>query len=116
MKHIFSCLVITLLFWSNLFAANLNARINKKNMIISLSSLPKTIDPIKLALAEHFLILQCVSQTLVKVNENGYLEGDLAKSWSISNDGKTYEFKLYQDVKTHTGKKNYCARRTIFFC
>lgn len=31
------------------------------------------------------------------------VKGDLAKSWSISPDGLTYEFKLHENVKFHDG-------------
>lgn len=42
---------------------------------------------------------------LVKVDPERYpaVQGDLAKSWTISPDGKTYEFKLNENVKFHNG-------------
>lgn len=43
--------------------------------------------------------------TLVKFNTQKYPEimGDVAKSWAVSPDGKTYTFKLVQPIKFHDG-------------
>jgi len=39
--------------------------------------------------------------TLVKLDSNLSIEGDLAHSWTVSEDGLTYSFKLRQDVLFH---------------
>lgn len=39
--------------------------------------------------------------TLVKLNENLGIEGDISKKWSISEDGLTYTFELRDDVFFH---------------
>ena len=39
-------------------------------------------------------IARLTSAGLTKMNENGQIVGDLAESWEIKDDGKTYEFKL----------------------
>lgn len=43
--------------------------------------------------------------TLLKFDGANYpkLIGDLAKSWTVSPDGLTYTFKLYENVKFHDG-------------
>jgi peptide/nickel transport system substrate-binding protein len=43
--------------------------------------------------------------TLLKVDLDKYPEvkGDLAKSWTISDDGKTYTFEIHPNVKFHDG-------------
>lgn len=56
-------------------------------------------------------------EPLVSYQENGKLEPALAESWTISDDGKTYTFKLRQGVKFSDGtdfnagivKKNFDA-------
>lgn len=43
--------------------------------------------------------------SLLKVDPNHFpdVKGDLARSWTVSPDGLTYEFKLYANVKFHDG-------------
>lgn len=41
---------------------------------------------------------------LVQLNDSLQVEPDIAKSWTISDDGKTYEFNLRNDVKFHKHK------------
>ncbi len=38
---------------------------------------------------------------LVQLNDSLHIKPDIAKSWAISEDGKTYEFILRNDVKFH---------------
>ena len=57
---------------------------------------------------DTFAVLHMVApfySTLLKVNLDKYpeVEGDLAKSWTISDDGKTYTFELYPNVKFSDG-------------
>ena len=49
------------------------------------------------------LLLGNVYQTLVSQNPDGELVGCLAKSWTISDDGKTYDFQLEPNVTFSDG-------------
>lgn len=51
------------------------------------------------------VILSKVSRGLVSVDSNYLPKPDLAKSWEIKNDGKTYVFHLNTDVKFSDGTK-----------
>lgn len=44
-----------------------------------------------------------VYQGLTRLDENGQVQPDLAESWTVSDDGKTYTFKLHSGVKFHDG-------------
>jgi peptide/nickel transport system substrate-binding protein len=51
--------------------------------------------------------LSPVYNTLVMFDPHGYpkVVGDLAKSWTVSDDGLTYTFTLHQGVKFHDGSE-----------
>ncbi|NJO33250.1 MAG: ABC transporter substrate-binding protein [Rhodospirillales bacterium] len=58
--------------------------------------------------SQTFALLHPVSPMfsyLVKYDssQNGKIVGDLAKGWTVSDDGLTYTFKLHQGVKFHDG-------------
>lgn len=61
---------------------------------IGLTNLPKTLDVGDIWHYQHFLIVQSLTQTLLKVDGSGDIVGDLAKKWEISPDGKKYTFYL----------------------
>ncbi|GAA5228949.1 ABC transporter substrate-binding protein [Paeniglutamicibacter antarcticus] len=44
-----------------------------------------------------------VYEGLVQINQDGELEPLLAESWTVSDDRKTYDFKLHPDVKYSNG-------------
>ncbi len=48
-------------------------------------------------------VLNNIYDPLVYVKPDGSLEPALAESWSVSEDGKVYTFKIRQDVKFHDG-------------
>ncbi|MFA5681026.1 MAG: ABC transporter substrate-binding protein, partial [Hydrogenophaga sp.] len=41
--------------------------------------------------------------TLLQLEDDGTIKGDLARSWKISSDGLSYEFKLHPGIKFHDG-------------
>ena len=74
-------------------------------MTIAMPSLPKALDPTQLRLANHFLLLQCFCQTLVRTNEQGDMVSDAAESWTFSDQARTVTFKLKPDLKFPDGSK-----------
>ena len=50
-----------------------------------------------------FWILYAMHDALVKPMPGNHLTPSLAESWTVSADGKTYEFKLREGVKFHNG-------------
>ncbi len=66
---------------------------------------PLTLDPaVSGEMTSHEYILQLFSG-LVSLDDNLEPAPDIAKSWKVSDDGKTYTFYLRQDVKFHDGRK-----------
>ncbi|WP_237458409.1 ABC transporter substrate-binding protein [Pontibacillus yanchengensis] len=62
------------------------------------------LDPSKVTDGESIYVTQQIYDTLVQYKQEGTeVEPSLAKKWTISDDGKTYTFKLREDVKFHDG-------------
>src|SRR5499426_2699088 len=50
-----------------------------------------------------FWILYAIHDALVKPMPGNHLTPSLAESWTVSQDQKTYEFKLREGLKFHNG-------------
>ena len=62
------------------------------------------LDPTASAAAAIDEILYAnVFEGLTRIGANGEVLPDLAESWTVSDDGKTYTFKLHTGVKFHDG-------------
>ncbi len=65
---------------------------------------PKSLDPHAVTAVNDFRILVNLYDGLVRYKDGTLeVEPSLAESWTISDDGKTYTFKLRDDVKFHDG-------------
>ncbi len=62
-----------------------------------------TLDPAQINQVLQFQISSNVLSGLTHINAKLIAEGDLAESWEVSDDGKTYTFKLRQGVTFHNG-------------
>lgn len=60
-----------------------------------------SLDPAFARTQENIRAVNQLFNGLVQLNENLEIEASLAKSWSISEDGKLYTFKLRNDVLFH---------------
>lgn len=83
---------------------SLFAAVPKDVLIVGQIAEPKSLDPSTVTAVNDFRILINMYDGLVRYKD-GTLEVEpaLAKSWKISNDGKTYTFHLREDVKFHDG-------------
>lgn len=71
---------------------------------IGMQQEPTTLDPTSDATAAiDAIITHNVMESLTISTETGTIEPDLAESWTVSDDGLTYTFKLAQGVKFHDG-------------
>jgi ABC-type transport system substrate-binding protein len=75
-------------------------RIYKK----SVYSLPLTFDPVKMNDTSSLLVSNLLFDGLVKFSPTLEIEGALAKSWTVSNDGKKIVFKLREGIEFHDGR------------
>lgn len=70
---------------------------------------PLTLDPaISSEMSSHVYVMQIFSG-LVKFDSQLRPTGDIAESWEISPDGKTYTFNLRKDVKFQDGRQATAA-------
>ncbi|TYR80917.1 nickel ABC transporter, nickel/metallophore periplasmic binding protein [Priestia megaterium] len=84
-----------------------NSEINKNDHDTITISWPRDIgelDPQGYSPNEMFA-QNMVYESLVQYKNDGTISPQLAKSWTISNDGKEYIFKLRDDVKFSDGSK-----------
>lgn len=71
--------------------------------VVYLSSKIPSLNPLHSAY-EVGLVTSQIFASLVRMDENNEIAPYLAKSWEISEDGKTYTFNLAKDAKFHDGK------------
>lgn len=64
---------------------------------------PDTLNPGTAILAEAYIIFDLVYDTMFDLNLDGTLTSNLAESWEVSNDGKTWKFKLKPGINFHDG-------------
>lgn len=63
-----------------------------------------SLDPISTTEGETFKVTENIFETLVSFGEQDTtINPGLAESWTVTEDGLTYEFKLRQGVKFHDG-------------
>ena len=77
----------------------------KDKLVIGMSLEPPVLDPTKNAAAAiREVTSPGIFESLGRIDRNGAIAPGLAQSWSISEDGKEYVFKLRSGVKFHDGE------------
>ncbi len=77
----------------------------KDRLVIGMSLEPPVLDPTKNAAAAiREITSPSIYEALGRVDRTGAIQPGLAESWTISEDGKEYVFKLRQGVKFHDGE------------
>lgn len=84
--------------------SNVYAQTPSNVLIVGQIAEPKSLDPQAVTAINDFRILMNVYEGLVRYKDGSLeIEPSLAESWTISEDGKQYTFKLKQGVKFHDG-------------
>lgn len=77
--------------------------VKDRELTIAVQTYPDGIDPHQCNYNNCFIISRKVADTLVARGPNNEIKPFLATSWEASPDGKSYTFKLRDDVKFHDG-------------
>lgn len=75
----------------------------KDTLVVAVENEPSRLNPI--FSEDHDVAMGIVFSGLVRFDEKMRVLPDLAKSWSISQDGLVYEFELQEGVKWHDGRE-----------
>ncbi|TIM18370.1 MAG: ABC transporter substrate-binding protein, partial [Mesorhizobium sp.] len=87
-----------------ILAAGTSAFAARTDLVIGIPLEPPHLDPTAGAAAAIDEVLYAnVFEGLTRIGPNGEVLPDLADSWTISDDGKAYTFKLHTGVKFHDG-------------
>ena len=102
-------LALILLLFLNLIHCSKNkvkVKINRSETFFNnLSGEPENLHPIKSTDYYSAVVQYYILESLLDRNEDTYeWEPALAKSWSISPNGKTFTFELFDDLKWSDGK------------
>ena len=73
-------------------------------LIIALTTQPNAIDGANAAERNAGNVANQIFDPLVWINDDLEFEAALAESWTVSDDGLTYTFKLREDVVFHNGE------------
>ena len=93
---------IIMIVFSVILMGSTKVRSSSKQMIVYMPGVPSELYPPNVLTQKNFMIVQCVFQNLVRVNENTEIIGDLAKKWTISEGGTKYTFFI-KDTIFHDG-------------
>lgn len=77
----------------------------KDTLIVAASTDAASLDPHVQNDSHAEQIVAMIYNTLLKFEEDGTIVADLADSWQVSEDKKTWTFKLKEGVKFHNGKE-----------
>jgi len=116
-KHLLPKLISCVLF-TLLIACDSNKKSNKDHLVFRYNEY-KNINSLDPAFAKDNSTIWACNQLfngLLQLDDNLNIQPDIAKSWTISEDGKTYTFHLRDDVYFHKHKlfKNNTRKATAF--
>ena len=105
LSHIF-IISVALIGFLGLISSPVKSNTPSDVLVVGQIAEPKSLDPATVTAVNDFRILMNMYDGLVRYKD-GTLEVEpaLAKSWTISDDGKTYTFSLRTGISFHDGSK-----------
>lgn len=80
-------------------------KVNEVNpIVLSINNIPNSLSKVSNLTKEEENIICATSRGLVKINEKGVIEGDLAKDVEVKSDGLEFNFILREDIYWSDGK------------
>ena len=73
-------------------------------LVFPIPNNPTKLDPASVEDGDTIEVLDQVFEGLVQYDEHNQLVPNLAETWDVSQDGRTYTFHLKKDVKFHNGR------------
>ena len=74
-------------------------------LTMAISSKMKMMNPLVRTSSVEKRIRDLMFESLVALDLKGKVQPNLAESWEVSKDGKTYTFRLRKGVKFHNGQE-----------
>ncbi|GAQ94106.1 peptide/nickel transport system substrate-binding protein [Thermodesulfovibrio aggregans] len=84
-----------------------------EGIVIALDSEPKRINPLFLTDLNSHMVSNIIFKGLIRINEKGIAEPELAESWEIKNNGLEIVFHLKENIYWHDGEK-FKAEDVVF--
>lgn len=85
-------------------ACSASALAARTDLVVGVVLEPPHLDPTAgAAAAIDEIVYANLFEGLTRIDEKGQVQPDLAESWTVSEDGKVYTFKLHSGVKFHDG-------------
>ena len=86
----------------------------EKEFVIALDRDTNTLDPANVYSPDSYMIERSMVEALATENENGEIVGNLAETWTVSEDGMQYVFELRDDVYFWDGSQ--MTSEDVKFC
>lgn len=76
----------------------------KKMITVAINQFQNELDPVKAYNFHQFILIQCVMDTMLHLDEAGNISSEVIKKWEVSNDRKVYTFEIDSKFKFHNGE------------
>jgi len=83
-----------------------NSSLSDKYFVADIfGTMPDELDTLRVRLASDYVVLMHLVRTPIKMNSKAQIEGDLFQEWEVSNNQKTFKFKVRENQHWSDGTK-----------